>query len=83
MTARSKKKDTETPEPPASKGWVKPKTAIRLVALVSILLAVWTTYNLWAYMGPAQSILWGLISAAGIWLISGLTYLVTKGSRRS
>jgi hypothetical protein len=83
MTARSKKKDTAVPEPPASKGWIKPKAAIRMIALVSILLAVWTTYQVSQFRGLLESIMWGLIFAATIWLVAGLAYLVTKGSRRS
>ncbi len=83
MPARSKKKASAEPEAPAQKGWIAPKNGIRLIALVSILLAVWTTYQVSQFRGLWESILWGLIFAATSWLIAGLTYLVTRLIRRS
>ncbi len=86
MPARSKKKAAavaETPAPPARKGWIAPKAGIRAIAVVSILLAAWETYQISQFRPLLDSILWGLIFAATIWLIAGITYLVTRWIRRS
>jgi hypothetical protein len=76
-------KTAAVPEPQVHKGWIAPKAAIRILALVSILLAIWTTYQVAQTRSLLESILWGLIFAATIWAVAGLTYLVTRWFRRN
>ncbi len=83
MTARSKRRKIEKPaEPPANKGWISPKRGLRAVAVVSILLALWTGWQFSHFSGPLESIMWGVIFGASIWLVAGIAYLVNRWLRR-
>jgi hypothetical protein len=83
MSARTKRiKQEKTPAPPAKQGWIAPKNGIRIIAVVSILLAVWEGYQVSQFRGTLESIMWGLIFGATIWLIAGFAYFFTRWIRR-
>jgi hypothetical protein len=75
-------KSTLSEKPAAAQaGWLSQRQAIRLLAAVSILLAVWTTWQLSQQTSFFESILWGLGFGASIWLVAGFTFLVTRWLR--
>ena len=55
--------------------WLSKSTGLRIMAVVSILLAVYTGWQVYPAGGLGTSILWGLGSAAALWAVFGISYL--------
>ncbi|HEY3344744.1 MAG TPA: hypothetical protein VGJ97_07440 [Anaerolineaceae bacterium] len=87
MAARNKqakkKAAPDLPVVPAQKGWISPKNGLTAVAIISVLLAIWEGVQVSQFRGPLESILWGLIFGATIWVIAGFAYVINRWIRRS
>jgi hypothetical protein len=55
--------------------WISKPAGLKIIAAVSIILAVYTGWQIYPAGGLLTSIEWGLGSAAALWLVFGLTYL--------
>ncbi len=56
--------------------WLSKSTGLKIIAGVSIILAVFTGWQVYPAGGLATSIVWGLGSAAALWAVFGLSYLI-------
>nr|MBN1230129.1 hypothetical protein [Anaerolineae bacterium] len=63
--------------------WIKPRTGLIVIAIVSVLLAGYMFWQLLPTEGLGGALLWGLGAGASIWAIFGLNYLVNRTVRRS
>jgi hypothetical protein len=87
MAARKKqakkKAEPEAPIESGRKGWITPKSGVTAIAIISILLAIWEGFQVSQFRSPLDSILWGLIFGATIWVIAGFAYAINRWIRRS
>ena len=67
----------------ARKGWMDSKTGLKVIALVSILLAIFEGWQISSFKSPLESIVWGLIFGASIWVVAALYYVFARLIRRS
>ncbi len=83
MAAKVKnpKKQT-TPVTPQPKGWITTKTGLRILILVSVLLAAFETWQISSFKPLLESILWGLGFGASIWIAAAIYYVFTRLIRR-
>jgi hypothetical protein len=56
--------------------WLTKSAGLKIIAVVSIVLAVFTGWQVYPAGGLGTSIVWGLGSAAAIWAVFGLSYLI-------
>ncbi len=79
---QTSQKSTHPGEPAVLQtGWLSRRQGIRAIAAVSVLLAVWTTWQLSQSIGLGESILWGLGLGASIWLVAGFAFLFIRWIR--
>ncbi len=57
-------------------------TGLWVIGIASFALAVYTGWQLYPSLGFWKAVLWGAGSAAAIWLVYGLSYLVNITVRR-
>ncbi len=67
---RSKKSDQPLDEP-----WLSKSSGLKVMAGLSIILAVYTGWQVYPAGGLLTSIEWGLGAAAAIWAVFGISYL--------
>lgn len=63
--------------------WIKPRSGLIVIAVVSVLLAGYMFWQLLPSAGFVDSLLWGLGAGASIWAIFGFSYLFNKLVRRT
>ena len=68
--SRSSKSDQPIDAP-----WISRSTGLIVIGVVSVLLAVYTGWQIYPAGGLVTAIEWGLGSAAALWLVFGLSYL--------
>ena len=79
MTARTKQLKQKTrSQPEARKGWIRRKTGLKILAVISILLAVFEAWQISSFKSPLESILWGIAFGASIWVIVGIYFAFTR-----
>lgn len=52
-----------------SEPWLSKQTGLRAIGVISLLLAVFTAWQLWPAEGPFRAILWGLGFGVAIWAV--------------
>lgn len=57
-------------------------TGLKIIAVVSIALAVFTGWQIYPAGGLLMAVEWGLGSAVALWAVFGLSYLVNVLIRR-
>ncbi len=62
--------------------WISMRTALLVMAFVSIGLGAWTAYQVSSTRGLLESILWGAVFAGGIWLVFFAFMLFNRYLRR-
>ncbi len=77
-TGKNKQEETLPREP-----WIKPRTGLIILTVVSLLLAGYMFWQLIPSEGVGGALLWGLGAGASIWAIAGVNYLFNKSVRRS
>lgn len=73
MTKSKKKKQSPLADP--RDPWIPGRTGVLIIAGISIVVAIFTGYNIYKMGGLGPAILWGLGSAAGLWVLFGALYL--------
>lgn len=68
MSKGSKKKEKQA-EPIQPKPWIKWSIGIKVISITSILMAVFTAWQIIPSNGWLEGILWGLFFGAFIWAI--------------
>nr|MBN1228174.1 hypothetical protein [Anaerolineae bacterium] len=63
--------------------WIKPRTGLIMIIVISVLLAGYMFWQLLPSEGFGGALLWGLGAGGSIWAIFGLTYLFNRSVRRS
>lgn len=63
--------------------WIKPRTGLIVIIVISVLLAGYMFWQLLPSEGFGGALLWGLGAGASIWAVFGLNYLLNKSVRRS
>lgn len=63
--------------------WLKPRTALIVIIIASVLLAGYMFWLLLPSVGFRSALLWSLGSGGSIWAIFGLSYLFNRTIRRS
>jgi predicted cobalt transporter CbtA len=70
MSSQRKLKNQAAPAPEMNKPWLKMKSAVIAIAVVSVALAGVVAYQIIRGSGNwGQGLLWGLLFASSIWLI--------------
>jgi hypothetical protein len=84
MAVKSKRsRQKAIPSIQARKGWMDSKTGLKVLALVSILLAIFEGWQISSFKSPLESILWGLIFGASIWVIAAIYYAFARWIKRN
>jgi hypothetical protein len=73
MSKSKKKKQSPLADP--RDPWIKGRTGVMIIAALSIVMAIFTGYNIYTMGGIGPALLWGLGSAAVIWILFGALYL--------
>jgi len=71
------------PEKTARGGWIAPKAGVWIIAIASLACAAWTGWQVSQFKPPLESILWGILFGATIWLVAGFAYAINRWIRRS
>jgi hypothetical protein len=79
---RSRSRRSSEEVPIRNEPWIKTKTGLWTIGIVSLALAVFTGWQLYPSLGFWKSLLWGAGSAAALWLVFGMSYLVNVNVRR-
>jgi sterol desaturase/sphingolipid hydroxylase (fatty acid hydroxylase superfamily) len=66
----------------SSQAWISMRTALILMAIVSLGMAVLTAYNTIPSVGVWEGILWGLAFGGSLWLIFLVALLFHRFMRR-
>ena len=69
--SRSSKSDQEMGGP-----WLKMSTGLKTMAVVSVVLAVFTGWQIYPAGGLLTAIAWGLGAAVALWAVFGVSVLV-------
>ncbi|MDT8897251.1 MAG: hypothetical protein ACPLUL_10540 [Thermanaerothrix sp.] len=80
----SKKKKRQVESDPFATGqpWLSMKSAIITMAVVSVLMVAWVTWQ-GSYSKPlGESLLWGLVFGGSIWIVFLLFLLIHRLFRR-
>lgn len=76
MAKSSSKSNTSNSNKEIDAPWLSKTAGLKIIAGVSIILAVYTGWQVYPAGGLMTSIVWGLGSAAALWAVFGLSYLV-------
>ncbi len=79
--ARSAQQDAEI-EAALNKPWLNQRSGITMMLLLSLGFAAFLTWQLYPTEGFGRALMWGLISAAALWVIFLLSLGFTKLVRR-
>jgi hypothetical protein len=79
---RRSRRSTDETIPARSEPWIKTKTGLWMIGIVSLALAVYTGWQLYPAFGFWKSLLWGGGAAVALWLVFGMSYLVNVNVRR-
>ncbi|HEX9029192.1 MAG TPA: hypothetical protein VF823_08455 [Anaerolineales bacterium] len=83
MSAQPKRSKKEPlPAVAPRKGLFDLRVGIRIVAVISILLAVFETWQISSFKSPLESVLWGLFFGASIWVVAVIYYFLSRWIRR-
>jgi hypothetical protein len=77
---RSKRSSEEVPS--RSEPWIKKRTGLWVVGIVGLALGIYTGWQFYPAIGFWKALLWGVGSAAAVWLVYWLSYLVNVTVRR-
>jgi hypothetical protein len=76
MTKSKEKKQSPFVDP--RDPWIKGRTGVLIIAVLSVILAIFTGVNVYKMLGLGQAILWGIGSAVGLWIMFGGLYLFNR-----
>jgi len=63
-------------------GWLSMRSSLTIMAAVSVLLGLWTGYQVSRALGAREGVLWGFIYAAGIWVVYGIAFYFIRWLHR-
>ncbi len=81
-TKKKSKQDQSAPVQHSNGPWISMRTALTIVTLLSIAMAVLTGYTTIPALGWLEGSLWAIGFGAGVWLAFILFFLFSRWARR-
>jgi hypothetical protein len=76
--AKSKEEKKRSPFVDAREPWIKGRTGVLIIAVLSVVVGIFTGVNIYKDVGLGQAFVWGIGSAIGLWVIFGGLYLFNR-----
>lgn len=82
MMGRKRQKQQVTNTLARSEPWLSKKSGLRVMAVVSVLFAIYVGYVVYPVDGFGTAVLYGLIGGVAVWGVFILSYVINTTLRR-